>query len=101
MKRNVEYHECSILPYVCVILNRYDASGTDLIATGSSDSTVKVWDSSNASLKATLRGGTNNAILACDISNGIAVGGGTDKTCRVWDVNTERMVSSRSTCMRH
>jgi WD40 repeat protein len=65
------------------------------VATGSSDSTVKVWDGAQGTLQATLRGGNGNVIIACDISNGIVVGGGTDKTCRVWNARTERMVSGR------
>ena len=73
---------------------RYDAEGTDLIATGSSDSTVKVWEGSSGTLKATLRGGSGNSIICCDISNGVIVGAGTDKTCRVWNLRTERMVSA-------
>ena len=72
---------------------RYDGSGADLVATGSADGTVKVWDTTNAILRATLHGGTSNVILACDISNGVVVAGGSDKTCRVWNVRTERMVS--------
>ena len=71
---------------------RYDASGTDLVATGSADSTVKVWDTSSGALRSTLRGGSHNAILSCDISNGVVVGGGSDKTCRVWNMRTDRMV---------
>jgi autophagy-related protein 16 len=71
---------------------RYDASGMDLVATGGADSTVQVWDTSNASLKATLRGGSSNSIISCDISNGVVIGGGSDKTCRVWNLRTGRMV---------
>jgi len=71
---------------------RYDASGKDLVATGSVDSTVKVWDSANGALLATLRGGSSNAIISCDISNGVVVGAGSDKTCRVWNLRTQRMI---------
>jgi WD40 repeat protein len=71
---------------------RYDGLGADLVATGSSDSLIKVWDTSNGTLRATLRGGSGNAIIACDISNGVVVGAGSDKTCRVWNLRTERMV---------
>ena len=71
---------------------RYDAFGTDLVATGSSDSTVKVFEGSSGMLKATFRGGSGNSILCCDISNDIIVGAGTDKTCRVWNLRTDRMV---------
>ena len=73
---------------------RYDGSGTDLVATGGVDSTVKVWDTSSGALRATLRGGSSNAIISCDISHGVVVGAGSDKTCRVWNLRTQRMVRS-------
>jgi autophagy-related protein 16-1 len=61
---------------------RYDSSGADVLVTGSPDATVKVWDTSTGKIITTLRGGTSNAILSCDVSNGIVVAGGTDKNCR-------------------
>lgn len=73
---------------------RYDASGTDLVATGGADSVVQVWDTSNGALRASLRGGSSNSIISCDISNGVVIGGGSDKTCRVWNLRTGRMVRS-------
>jgi WD40 repeat protein len=73
-------------------LYRYDAAGADLVATASSDCTVKVWDAASGMLRATLRGGSGHTIISCDISRGIVVGAGSDKTCRVWNVRTERMV---------
>jgi WD40 repeat protein len=63
------------------------------VATASSDSTVKVWDASSGMLRSTLRGGSGHTIISCDISGGLVVGGGSDKTCRVWNLRTERMVS--------
>jgi WD40 repeat protein len=71
---------------------RYDDSGTDLVATASSDSTVKVFDTGTGSCRATLRGTPGHAIISCDISGSLVVGGGSDKTCRVWNLRTERMV---------
>eukprot|EP00934_Nitzschia_sp_Nitz4_P003827 Nitzschia sp. Nitz4//scaffold3_size479765//343825//348135//NITZ4_000144-RA/size479765-processed-gene-1.535-mRNA-1//-1//CDS//3329550890//3817//frame0 len=85
---------------------KYDRSGADLLATGSADSTVKVWDTATGALRSTLRGGGSNAILACDINNGVVVGGGSDKTCRVWNLRTQRMVhhlvghAHKVTCVR-
>jgi len=84
---------------------RYDGTGMDLVATASNDSTVKVWDT-NGILKATLRGTNGHVITACDISGGLAVGGGSDKMCRVWNLKTERMVhqlighANKITCVR-
>jgi Autophagy protein 16 (ATG16)/WD domain, G-beta repeat len=71
---------------------RYDDSGTDLVATASSDSTVKVFDTGTGSCRATLRGTPGHAIISCDVSGSLVVGGGSDKTCRVWNLRTERMV---------
>lgn len=85
---------------------RYDDSGSNLIATGSCDGTVKVWDTAQGSVRATLRGSPGHAILACDIAGSLAVGGGTDKTCRVWNLRTERMIhhlvghQHKITCVR-
>lgn len=79
--------------------SRYDASGTDLLATASSDSTVKVWDASSGMLRSTLRGGSGHTIISCDISGSIVVGAGSDKTCRVWNLRTERMVSHPNFCV--
>jgi autophagy-related protein 16 len=93
-KQKVQAHKAEIL---CV---KYDGSGTDLIATGGADANVQVFDTSNGTLKATLRGSAHNSIISCDISNGIIIGGGTDKTCRVWNLRTGRMVNHRMTGCR-
>jgi autophagy-related protein 16 len=75
---------------------KYDESGTDLVATSSSDSTVKVWDTNTGAIRATLRGAAGHAIIGCDISGNLVVGAGSDKTCKVWNLRTERMVSCDS-----
>jgi len=55
---------------------------------------------------ATLRGGSSNSIVSCDITNSLVAGGGNDKTCRVWDIKTQRMVhqlvghTNSITCIR-
>jgi WD40 repeat protein len=72
---------------------RYDSSGSDLVATASEDSTVKLWDTGNGTLKGTFKGSSSgNTILGLDIVGGVIAGGGTDKMCRVWNTRTERMV---------
>lgn len=71
---------------------RYDGSNRNLVATASSDSTVRVWDTSNGQLQATFSGGGSHPMLGVDISGGIVCGCGADKTCRVWRYDTKRMV---------
>ena len=85
---------------------RYDPSGTGLMATASSDATVKVFDANMGQLRATLRGSTGNSIIGCDLSNNLVVGAGSDKTCRVWNLRTQRMIhqlvghNQKITCVR-
>jgi autophagy-related protein 16 len=71
---------------------KYDESGSDLVATSSSDSTVKVWDTNTGAVRATLRGTSGHTFIGCDISGSLVVAGGSDKTTRVWNLRTERMV---------
>jgi hypothetical protein len=72
---------------------RYDTYGNDLVATCGMDSTVKVWDAGTGALRATLHGSTSYPILSCDVYDNLVAGASTDKTCRVWNVRTQRMVS--------
>jgi Autophagy protein 16 (ATG16)/WD domain, G-beta repeat len=72
---------------------RYDPTGPNLIATASSDSTVKVWDTVSGQLRGTFRGSTGHSIICCDIASPLLVGAGSDKTCRVWNLTNERMVT--------
>jgi WD40 repeat protein len=79
---------------ICV---RYDSSGSgndaDLVVTAGTDATVKVWDTAKGILKSTLRGSSGYPFLCCDVAGKLVAGGGTDKTCRVWSLKTDRMVS--------
>jgi autophagy-related protein 16 len=85
---------------------RYDPSGSGLLCTASSDATVKVWDSSHGQLRATMRGSPGSSIIGCDMSNTLVVGAGSDKTCRVWNLRTQRMIhhlvghAHKITCVR-
>lgn len=64
-----------------------------MLATGGSvDGTVKVWNASNGALRATLKGGSSNAIIDVDVTRHFVAGGGSDKTCRVWNFNTNHLV---------
>jgi autophagy-related protein 16 len=85
-KQTVKAH---ITEGTCV---KYDASGNDLVATASNDSTVKIWDANTGAVRATLTGTKGYPMMCCDINGSLAVGAGTDKTCRVWNIRTERMV---------
>jgi WD40 repeat protein len=74
-------------------LHRYDDSDSNWLVTGGSvDGTVKVWDVSNGALKTTLKGGSSNAIIDVDIAHHFVAGGGSDKTCRVWNFHTNHLV---------
>lgn len=70
---------------------RSDDSGM-IVSCGLLDGTVKIWNASDGSMIASLKGGSGNSIVSCDVENGRAAGGGNDKTCRVWDIQTQRML---------
>eukprot|EP00536_Pseudo-nitzschia_multiseries_P000467 jgi/Psemu1/294039/fgenesh1_pm.6_\ len=63
-----------------------------LATTGSVDGAVRIWNRSDGSMVATLKGGNADFIISCDVANGRAAAGGNDKTCRVWDIQTKRML---------
>jgi WD40 repeat protein len=63
-----------------------------LVTGGSVDGTVKVWNASNGALKATLKGGSSNAIIDVDITHHFVAGGGSDKTCRIWNFHTNHLI---------
>jgi autophagy-related protein 16 len=86
IKQNIVAHT---IEGTCV---RYDPSGTGLLASASSDATVKIWDVNHGQLRGTLRGSPGSSIIGCDLSNTHVVGAGSDKTCRVWDIRTQRMI---------
>ena len=72
---------------------RCTSTGAEIVATGGIfDGTVKVWNAADGSILATLRGGSSNSYITCDVTNHLVAGGGNDKTCRVWDISTQRMV---------
>jgi autophagy-related protein 16 len=85
---------------------KYDASGTNLVATSSSDSTVKIWDTNSGTVRVTFRGTVGHSMMCCDINGSTVVGGSSDKTCRVWNLRTQRMIhhlvghAHKVTCVR-
>ena len=72
---------------------RYDHSGSsNMVATASSDGTVKIWDTITGQQRGMFRGTPGYAILCCDLAGTLVVGGGNDRSCRVWDRRNDRMV---------
>ena len=86
LKQSVSAHRSQA---ICV---RYDSAGGDVVATASEDSTVKIWSTGNGNLLKTLRGGSGQVMLGLDICSELAAGCGTDKTCRIWNTRTQRLV---------
>ena len=85
---------------------RYDGTNLNRVATASSDATVKIFDTSTGQLEATFSAGGRQPIIGIDIRGDIVCGCGTDKTCRVWQIQTKRMIhqlaghSQKITCVR-
>mmetsp|Transcript_10927 Transcript_10927/g.20412 ORF Transcript_10927/g.20412 Transcript_10927/m.20412 type:complete len:560 (+) Transcript_10927:151-1830(+) len=71
---------------------RYDASGGDIIATASEDSSVKLWNTGTGNLFRTFRSTGHQVMLGVDLSGDLVVGCGTDKMCRVWNARNQRLV---------
>ena len=55
------------------------------IVGGYADSTIKIWDWKNRTLKRTLRGHSSNVTALAQLPNGDLVSGSTDKTLRLWN----------------
>lgn len=68
-----------------------------LVASGSDDETVKLWDSRNGRLIRTLRGHTSGvSSIAISPDNRTLLSGSDDKTIRVWDATTGKLQHSLS-----
>ena len=87
----------------CVV---YDGTNLNLVATSSSDATVRVWDTSNGQLQATFSGGGSLPMTGVDMAGGLVTCCGADKTCRVWQYKTKRLIhqlaghSQKITCVK-
>ena len=66
------------------------------IASGSDDSTVRVWDSQSLRCVATLRGHTDNVRSLASVPGKFVLSGSWDKTIRVWDCKSWHEVA----CLR-
>ena len=84
----------------------YDGTNLNLVATTSSDATVRVWDTSNGQLQATFSGGGSLPMTGVDMGGGLVTCCGADKTCRVWQYKTKRLIhqlaghSQKITCVK-
>jgi WD40 repeat protein len=64
-----------------------------LVATSSSDRTVRIWSLQDAACLHVLRGHTDD-VLCLDVAPGgrLLVSGGADQTCRLWDLLTREVI---------
>ena len=75
------------------IFQRYDSSGmTDILATAGEDSTVKIWQTGNGQRLKSFKGNSGHVVIGVDVYKDLAAAASSDKTCRVWNIRTERMV---------
>ncbi len=74
-------HTCSVTPH-----------SPSAVPQGSSDSTIRLWDTGTGKPKGILRGVTaEQAVMCVDFQSGLVAGGANDSVVRVWDVSTERV----------
>jgi WD40 repeat protein len=60
-----------------------------LLASGSSDRTIKLWDVATGKERATLRGHAGEVSSVCFSPDGkVLASGGDDRTIKLWDVAT-------------
>lgn len=84
---------------------RYDPSGNNIVATASSDSTIKLWDTTGGRIKSTLHGSSGQPMMGVDLCENLIMGCSSDKTCRIWN-RSERLLhhltghGSKVTCCR-
>lgn len=71
---------------------RFDRHDSTIFATASIGGSVKTWNATTGASCSVFYCMPGQAILSCDVSRSIVAGAGTDKTCRVWDTMTNRMV---------
>jgi WD40 repeat protein len=84
-----------IMEGTCVRFDQSGVSGMKNVVTASTDGTIKVWggtETADQQPRYLFRGTPGYSMLSCDIAGTLIVGGGNDKSCRVWDLRNERMV---------
>ena len=73
-------HRLSII-CLCTISNIILASGSD-------DSTIKIWNTEDRSIMSTLSGHTKGVIALCHVKEGVLVSGSGDKSLIIWNKST-------------
>jgi WD40 repeat protein len=71
---------------------RFDRHDSTIFATASIGGSVKTWNATTGASCSVFYCVPGQSILSCDVSRSMVAGAGTDKTCRVWDTTTNRMV---------
>ncbi|HYE74290.1 MAG TPA: WD40 repeat domain-containing protein, partial [Blastocatellia bacterium] len=70
---------------------RFDETGSRLF-TCSCDGTIKVWDAWGGAIQKTLRSPVDVQLMGMDVREKIVIGTGSDRTVRIWNLDTERVV---------
>lgn len=69
----------------------------EMLASGGSDQTVRLWDRTSGHLRHILKGHTSTIhTLAFSPDNRYVASGGSDRTCRIWDTSTGKELNSFS-----
>lgn len=66
----------------------------DLVASGSNDKTVKVWNSKNGSLIQSLESHASSVYTLAMLQNGNLVSGSADRTIKIWQKNSWELVKT-------
>jgi WD40 repeat protein len=78
---------------------RFDRHDSTIFATASIGGSVKTWNATTGVNCSVFYCVPGQSILSCDVSRSMVAGAGTDKTCRVWDATTNRMVRCIDACL--
>ena len=71
-----------------IIDNREEENACNLIASGSDDNTIKLWDSTTGTWTKTLTGHTGIVCSLVKLNENLIASGSDDKTIKLWDIKT-------------